>query len=245
MNIWGEVVPVDILAVGVHPDDVELSCSGTILKQIEMGYTVGVLDLTEGELGTRGDRETRINEANAAAEMMGVKFRVILDIGDGFFTRTEETIKEIIPVIRASRPNTVLCNALSDRHPDHGRSAKLVADAAFMSGLVAIPSQWQGIEQERWRPATVLHYVQDYFREPDIVVDITAYMDKKIEVIRQFKSQFYDPNSTEPSSPISGKEFLDFIRSKAMVFGRFLQVDYAEAFEATRPIGIKDIQLLS
>ena len=241
MRIWGNVEKVDILAIGVHPDDVELSCSGTLLKQLDQGYTVGLLDLTEGELGTRGDREQRTVEAWSSAEMLGARFRVILDIGDGFFEWGKTELMSIIPVIRAAQPKLVLCNAIEDRHPDHGRSAKLTADACFLSGLTRVETHWDGVIQERWRPELVLHYIQDHYRDPDVLVDVTDFHEKKMEVIRQFGSQFYDPKSTEPDSPISGKDFLDFIAAKSKVYGRYLQVEYAEGFESARPFGVDDL----
>lgn len=244
MRIWGNIGKVDILAIGIHPDDIELSCSGTLLKQRDKGSRIGLLDLSEGELGTRGDRDQRAREASSAASMLGADFRVILDLGDGFFTWEKSVIMEIIPVIRASRPEIVLCNALEDRHPDHGRAAKLAADACFLSGLARIETTWESKAQDRWRPSKVLHYIQDYYRTPDILVDITPFQSKKMEVIRQFSSQFYNPDSAEPSSPISGKDFLDFVEAKGRVFGRYIHTEFAEGFESARPLGIDDLRLL-
>lgn len=244
MRIWGNVERVDILAIGVHPDDVELSCSGTLLKQRSRGSSIGILDLTQGELGTRGDRDVRVREANAAAELMGAAFRVVLDLGDGFFTWGENEIRSIISVIRACKPKIVLCNALDDRHPDHGRAAKLTADACFMAGLHRVDTHWNDMPQERWRPGKVLHYIQDYYRTPDIVVDITEFQSLKMKVILQFASQFYDPDSPEPSSPISGKDFLDFIEAKARVLGRYIHTEFAEGFESQRPLGVDDLSAL-
>ncbi|HEX5624630.1 MAG TPA: bacillithiol biosynthesis deacetylase BshB1 [Saprospiraceae bacterium] len=233
---------VDILAVGVHPDDVELSCSGTLLKHQELGYSIGLLDLTKGELGTRGDAETRSREAYLAGEKLGVRFRVQLDLKDGFFNWNEESLLQIIQVIRGARPKMLFANALSDRHPDHGRSAKLVADAAFYSGLQKIKTlDHEGRPQERWRPQRILHYIQDHQLEADIIVDISPFMEQKIELIRIFKSQFYDPGSAELDSPISGRDFFDYIKSKSRVYGRYMGVEFAEAFQHNGPLPLEDL----
>jgi len=237
---------VDILAVGVHPDDVELSCSGTLLAHIAQGYTVGLLDLTRGELGTRGSAELRDKEAAHAAQLMGAAFRVNLGFADGFFAHTPENITAIIRVIRACQPRMVLANALSDRHPDHGRAAKLTSDACFYSGLVKIATTNDaGHPQERWRPKAVYHYIQDHNLKPDFVVDISAFIDRKMELIQAFGSQFYNPSDPnfqqELSSPISGKDFMDFIRAKAASYGRTSGFDYAEGFNVSRTPGLIDL----
>lgn len=241
MHIWGQVKPVDILAIGAHPDDVELSCSGTLLRHVAQGKTFGVLDLTEGELGTRGSRAIRQREAFDAAEFMGASFRVILDLGDGFFERNEASIMAMLPVIRESRPRLVLANALRDRHPDHGRGAKLASDACFSSGLQKVETEWEGRVQERWRPSLVLHYNQDFYRKPDVLVDVTDFHEQKMQAILKFRSQFYDPDSPEPDSPISGEDFLEYMAAKSRVMGRYLMVPYAEGFEAERPFGVEDL----
>ena len=233
---------VDILAIGVHPDDVELSCSGTLLKQINQGKTVGLLDLTRGELGTRGNAETRTLEANEAAKKMGAKFRVNLDMKDGLFQYSEENILKIIPIIRECQPEIVLANALDDRHPDHGRAAKLVADACFYSGLVKIPSQdSSGASQGRWRPKVIYHYIQDRQLEPDFVFDISDVIEEKMELILTFRSQFFDPNSKELNSPISGEEFLHFMKAKGRVFGRTAGFEFAEGFNVARIPGVTNL----
>ncbi len=237
---------VDILAIGVHPDDVELSCSGTLLRHLAQGKTVGLLDLTRGELGTRGTAEIRDREAAEAARLMGAAFRINLEMGDGLFQYTPENLKKIITVIRSCQPEIVLCNALNDRHPDHGRSAKLEADACYYSGLVKIETRDEaGNLQDRWRPRAVYHYIQDYNLKPDFVVDITAYIDRKMELIQAFGSQFYKPEAKEYSqeleSPISGKNFMDFIRAKGASYGRESGFDFAEGFNVARTIGIKDL----
>jgi bacillithiol biosynthesis deacetylase BshB1 len=237
---------VDILAIGVHPDDVELSSVGTILSHIEQGYTVGLLDLTRGELGSRGSGEIRTKEALAAAEMMGAKFRENLDFPDGFMVYSEETIRKIIRVIRRCRPKIVLANALDDRHPDHGRSAKIVADACFYSGLLKIETtEDDGQPQEKWRPDALYHYIQDRNRKPDFVVDITPYLQKKMDIIRCYRSQFDDHENSEfkdqPATPISGSDFMAFIEAKGRSFGREAGFDFAEGFEAARYPGVTNL----
>ncbi|WP_235296124.1 bacillithiol biosynthesis deacetylase BshB1 [Portibacter marinus] len=232
---------VDILAIGVHPDDVELSCSGTLLEQIENGYSVGLVDLTQGELGTRGTPEIRMKEAQDAAALMGAEFRVNLNMKDGLFSITEENLIKVIEVIRTYRPKIVLANAIQDRHPDHGRAAQLVHQACFLSGLRKIKTSKDGEVQEAWRPKNVYHYIQDRALEPDFVYDISNVIDMKMEVIKAFKSQFYDPDSKEPSSPISGKDFMEFIIAKARDFGREAGFQYAEGFTTYKKIGVQDL----
>ena len=237
---------VDILAIGVHPDDIELSASGTLLGQISRGNKVGLLDLTRGELGTRGSAEIRDREAAEAARLMGAEFRLNLGMADGFFQYTRENLLKIIRVIRSCRPEIVLANALSDRHPDHGRAAKLEADACYYAGLAKIQTtDEEGRLQDRWRPKVVYHYIQDYNLKPDLVVDITPFMDRKFELIRAFRSQFYLPEAKEYqgelSSPISGKDFMEFLKSKAATFGRPSGFNYAEGFNVNRTIGVQDL----
>ena len=237
---------VDILAIGVHPDDIELACSGTLLRHIDQGKTVGLLDLTKGELGTRGSGELRLIEAANAAKMIGAIFRKNLGMADGFFQYSKENILKIIPVIRACQPEIILANSITDRHPDHGRAAKLVADACFYSGLVKVETRDDnGQLQERWRPKALYHYIQDRNRVPDFVVDITEYVDKKEELILAFRSQFFDPDSTELATPISGKDFLDFLRAKARTYGRAATFEYAEGYNVDRTIGVRDLFDLS
>ncbi len=237
---------VDILAIGAHPDDVELSCSGTLLRHLEQGKTVGLLDLTRGELGTRGTAEIRDQEAAHAAHLMGAAFRKNLEMPDGFFAYDKHNITKIIEVIRWCQPDIVLANALSDRHPDHGKGAKLVADACFYAGLVKIETKdEQGNVQERWRPKAVYHYIQDHNLKPDFVVDITPYMDKKLELVLAFRSQFYMPEAkefaNELNSPISGKDFVDFLRAKARSYGRAAGFEFAEGFNVARTPGVTDL----
>lgn len=234
---------IDILAIGVHPDDVELSCSGTLLKHISMGNVAGILDLTRGEMGTRGSAEIRTKEAMASAKILGVKFREQLDLGDCFFENTKEQQLAIIKVLRKHRPKIVLCNAVNDRHPDHGRAAKLVADACFYSGLVKIETTADGGSglQEPWRPQAVYHYIQDNYIHPDFVVDVTAFADKKREAIMAFSSQFHDPNSKEPQTAISTPEFLENLFAKMSVWGRSIGARYAEGFTVNRYPGVKSL----
>ena len=239
-------VKIDILAIGVHPDDVELSCSGTLLRHIDLDRTVGLLDLTRGELGTRGTPAIRAAEAEEAARMLGAQFRWNLGLADGFFNYEKDSILAIIRAIRACRPEIVLCNALSDRHPDHGRAAKLIADACFFSGLVKIETaDKEGNPQPHWRPKAVYHYIQDRQLDPDFVVDITDYIDRKMEVVLAFRSQFFNPDAEEYErelqTPISGKSFLDFLQAKAAVFGRPAGFDYAEGYQVARTPGVLDL----
>jgi len=232
---------LDILAIGVHPDDVELSCSGTILKHIAQGKKVGILDLTIGELGSRGSGELRLIEAANAAKVLGVSVRENIGLADGFFRNTKEGQLEIIKIIRKYQPKVILANAVSDRHPDHGRASKLISEACFYSGLVKIETELDGKKQEKWRPIAVYHYIQDRFIEPDFVVDVTDFVAKKIEAIQCFSSQFYNPNSDEPQTPISGEYFLEFIGARMMQYGREIGVKYAEGYTAERYVGVEDL----
>lgn len=232
---------IDILAIGVHPDDVELSCSGTLAKHIAMGKTAGILDLTLGELGTRGSAELRTKEAAESAKILGVSFRRQLTFKDGFFANDEAHQRQTIQQIRRCQPEIVLCNAVSDRHPDHGRAAKLVADACFYSGLVKIETQMDGTIQKPWRPKAVYHYIQDQFMHPDFVVDVSDFMEIKHRSIMAFSSQFYDPNSKEPATPISGKDFLESLNSKMSLWGRAIGASYAEGFTVNRYPGVRSL----
>jgi len=232
---------LDILAIGVHPDDIELACSGTLLKSIASGKKVGLLDLTRGELGSRGSAEIRDEEAANSAKLMGAVVRENCRMKDGFFQHTEANLLKIIEVIRAWKPDIVLANAIYDRHPDHGRAAKLIADACFLSGLLRIETKRNKIVQEHWRPRVVYHYVQDYHIKPDFVVDISDFMEQKLELILTFKSQFFNPESTEPETPISGKAFLDFLSARAQDFGRPAGIKYAEGFTVGRTPAVNQL----
>ena len=232
---------LDILAFGAHPDDVELGCAGTILKEVSLGKKVGIIDLTRGELGTRGSAEIRDQEANAAAKILGVVARENLEMRDGFFTNDEKHQLEIIKMIRKYQPEIVLCNAIDDRHIDHGKGSKLVSDACFLSGLMKIETQLDGNRQNAWRPKIVYHYIQWKNIKPDFVVDITGFTDKKIECILAYGSQFYDPNSREPESPISSKNFLESLNYRSRDFGRLVGVEHAEGFTAERYLAINSL----
>lgn len=238
---------LDILAVGIHPDDIELSCTGTLLKHIDMGYQVGLLDLSRGELGTRGNATLRTEEALEAARLMGAKVRVQLDIEDGFFTHNETNLRKIIGVIRKYCPDIILANAVEDRHPDHGRAAKLTADACFLSGLTKVETfdTETGLPQAAWRPKVVYHYIQDRHLKPDVVVDITPYMERKFDIIMAYKSQFYNPASTEPMTPISSKSFLEAVAGKDTMNGRLIGATYGEGFTTQRAIGVSNLMELS
>ncbi len=233
---------LDILAFGIHPDDVELGCSGTLLNEIAKGRSVGLVDLTKGELGTRGSADLRKKESTASAKLMGAKARVQLGLADGFAEIDYEALIRIIRIIRLYRPQIIFANAIRDRHPDHGRAAQLVSRAAFLSGLIKISTvDLDDKEQQAWRPTAVYHYVQDYQLEADFVVDISRVMDKKMELIKCFSSQFYKADSNEPETPLTGKDFFELIKSKARVYGRPAGYKFAEAFNVARPIGVKSI----
>jgi N-acetylglucosamine malate deacetylase 1 len=232
---------IDILAIGIHPDDVELSCSGTLLRHIAAGKTAAILDLTRGELGTRGTPELRTKEAMDSARILGVSERIQLNMRDGFFADDEAHRMQVIEQIRYFRPRVVLCNAISDRHPDHGRSARLVNDACFYSGLSKIRSTLNGKDQEHWRPKAVYNYIQDNYIHPDFVVDITPFIDVKQQAIMAFASQFYDPKSKEPETPISTKDFLEHVNSKMTMWGRSIGARYAEGFTVNRCPGVNDL----
>jgi bacillithiol biosynthesis deacetylase BshB1 len=229
---------LDILAFGVHPDDVELGCAGTIMGALAEGKKVGVVDLTRGELGTRGTAETRKQEAAAASAIMGLTIRENLGMADGFFQNDEAHQRRVIEVIRKYQPDIVLANAPEDRHPDHGRSAKLVADAAFLAGLRKIETMVNGEPQEAWRPNYVFHYIQDRFIQPSFVVDITAYMDRKIESVLAYTTQFNSTGGDEPQTYISSPQFLETVKARAMMLGKRIGVGYAEGYITEKILGI-------
>lgn len=235
---------LDILAIGVHPDDVELSATGTLIKAIQQGKKVGILDLTEGELGTRGSAELRLIEAQNSGKIQGVHVRENLGMADGFFSNDEAHQRKIIQIIRKYQPEVVLSNAPSDRHPDHGRASKLISDACFYSGLRKVETTLEGVPQTAWRPKSIYNYIQDRYLDPDFVVDITPFVDQKLKAIMAFSSQFYDPNSKEPESPISSQNFIHHIKGRWSNFGRLINVEYAEGFLAERPFGVEDITQL-
>jgi bacillithiol biosynthesis deacetylase BshB1 len=232
---------LDILAFGAHPDDVELGCAGTILKEIALGKTVGIVDLTRGELGTRGSADLRDQEAAAAAQILGVSVRENLRFRDGFFVNDEAHQLEVIQMIRKYQPEIVLCNAIEDRHIDHGKGSQLVSDACFLSGLMKIETQLDGQAQQAWRPKLVYHYIQWKDIKPDFVVDITGFTDKKVDSILAYRSQFYDPNSNEPESPITSKNFLESLNYRSRDFGRLVGVDHAEGFTVERYLAVNSL----
>jgi bacillithiol biosynthesis deacetylase BshB1 len=232
---------LDILAFGAHPDDVELGCAGTILKEISLGKTVGIIDLTRGELGTRGSAEIRDQEANAAAKILGVLVRENLEMRDGFFVNDEKHQLEVIKMIRKYRPEIVLCNAIDDRHIDHAKGSKLVSDACFLSGLRKVETSVNGESQDAWRPKLVYHYMQWKNLVPDFVVDITGFTDKKIESIIAYRSQFYDANSKEPESPITSKNFFESLNYRSQDLGRLVGVDHAEGFTVERYLAVSSL----
>lgn len=225
---------LDILAIGAHPDDVELGCGATIAKEISLGKKVGVLDLTRGELGTRGTADIRDKEASNAAKILGVTIRENLAFADGFFVNDEKHQLEIIKVIRKYKPAIVLCNAVDDRHIDHPKGSKLASDACFLSGLMKINTELNGVKQEAWRPKQVYHYIQWKNIEPDFVVDVTGFIQTKMDAVKAYGTQFYNPNSKEPSSPISSKNFLASVVYRAQDLGRLIGTEYAEGFTTER-----------
>jgi bacillithiol biosynthesis deacetylase BshB1 len=230
---------LDILAFGAHPDDVELGCGGTLLAAVAEGKKIGIIDLTHGELGTRGTVADRLKEALLAGEIIGVAVRENLGMKDGFFLNDKVHQMMIIEMIRKYQPEIILCNAPEDRHPDHGKAAKLVADAAFLSGLVKVQTTHNGVAQVAWRPSQVFHYIQSRNLQPSFVVDISEHMDKKMASILAHSTQFYNPNSNEPNTFISSDSFLEFIKGRAKEFGQQVGVQYAEGFISEKMIGIQ------
>ncbi|MBP7990093.1 MAG: bacillithiol biosynthesis deacetylase BshB1 [Sediminibacterium sp.] len=235
---------LDILAFGVHPDDVELGCAGTIMAAIDQGKKVGIVDLTRGELGTRGTPTTRTQEAAAAAKIMGVDVRENLDMADGFFTNDEAHQRKIIALIRKYQPDVILANAPEDRHPDHGRSAKLVSDAAFLSGLRKIETIHEGVTQNAWRPAYTFHYIQDRFIQPSFVIDITAYMERKMEAVLAYGTQFTSADTSEPQTYISSPQFLETVKARALMLGKRIGVGYAEGYITEKIIGFSNFDAI-
>lgn len=235
---------LDILAFGAHPDDVELGAAATIAKEISLGKKVGIVDLTQGELGTRGSKELRKVEAAKAAKILGVTLRENLKFADGFFVNDKDHQIEVIKLIRKYRPEIILCNAVDDRHVDHGKGSELVSDACFLSGLEKIETKLDGIIQNKWRPKLVYHYLQWKNSEPDFVVDVSGFMDVKMDAVLAYSSQFYDSNSKESETPISSKNFTDSIQYRAKDLGRLIGVDHAEGFTVERFIAITSLDKL-
>lgn len=235
---------LDILALAAHPDDVELSCAGTLHKAVKAGKKVGVVDLTRGELGTRGTPEIRLAEASASAEILGLAVRDNLGFRDGFFEVDETHRKEVIKVLRKYRPDIVLANAIDDRHSDHGRASFLIKESCFLSGLEKIETFDQDIRQEKWRPNAVYHYIQSIPHEPDFIVDVTDEWDVKMKSIEAFKTQFFDPNSEEPQTYISSPRFMEMVHSRGVHYGHEIGVRYGEGFTVERRLGVGDITTL-
>ena len=231
---------VDILAIGAHPDDVELGCGGTLAKLILEGKKAAIVDLTQGELGTRGTNITRAQEAASASEILGISARENLKMKDGFILNSEEYQIQIVKMIRKYQPEIVLANAVDDRHPDHAKAAKLVSDACFLSGLVKIETELDGENQKQWRPKQVFHYIQWKHITPDFVIDISNFMEKKIEACLAYKTQFYDPNSNEPMTPIATKDFLESLTYRAQDLGRLSGVEFAEGFTTEKLLAFKN-----
>lgn len=227
---------LDILAIGAHPDDVELGCGGTLAKEVANGKKVGIIDLTRGELGTRGTAETRDAESEDAAQILGVAVRTNMEFADGFFLNDKVHQLELIKMIRLYRPDIVICNAVEDRHIDHAKGSQLVSDACFLSGLLKIDTKHEDEDewQEPWRPKAVYHYIQWKDLNPDIAVDITDFMDYKMNAVLAYKTQFYDPKSAEPETPISSKNFTDSVKYRARNLGRLVGCDFAEGFTVER-----------
>jgi len=233
-----------ILAIGAHPDDVELGCGATIAKEISLGNKVGILDLTKGELGTRGTAEIREKEAMLAAKILGVEVRENLGFSDGFFENNKLHQLEVVKIIRKYKPEIVLCNAFDDRHIDHSKGSKLVSDACFLSGLLKIETELNGVKQDAWRPKHVYHYIQWKNLEPDFVVDVSEFIEMKLKAVKAYTSQFYNPNSNEPSSPISSKNFIDSIKYRAQDLGRLIGTEFAEGFNTERYVAVKSFDNL-
>lgn len=233
---------LDLLVLASHPDDAELGCGGTIARHVSLGHKVGIVDLTRGELGTRGTPETRQEEAEVSAAILGVTVRENLGLADGFFQNTPETQLAVVRAIRKFQPRILLANAIADRHIDHGKGANLANDAAFLSGLMKIETTGDdGNAQAPWRPEAVYHYVQSQFLAPDFVVDISAHWLTKMKAIKAFRSQFFDPNNTEPETYISKPGFLKMVEARAVEYGHAIGVDYGEGFTARRLIGITNL----
>ena len=239
--IKNRMIKLDILAIGAHPDDVELGCGATLAKEISLGKKVGIVDLTRGELGTRGSAEIRDVEAMEAARILGVETRENLEFADGFFINDKSHQLEIIKIIRKYQPEVILCNAIDDRHIDHPKGSRLVSEATFLSGLRKIITELDGVTQETWRPKRVYHYIQWKNLQPDFAVSVDGFLEQKIAAVRAYTSQFYDPESTEPNSPISSKNFLDSVTYRARDLGRLVGSEYAEGFNVDRIIGVETL----
>lgn len=236
-----KVMHVDILVIMAHPDDAELSCSGTILSSLDQGLTVGMIDLTAGELGTRGTSKLRLVEADNSAKLLKVSFRENMFFRDGYFTSNDKNINDLILKIRKFTPNIIITNSKTERHPDHEEAAKLVKKASFLSGLKKIKSKYNDNNQESWRPKMILNSIQNNYVKPDFIVDISKYYSKKIDSIMCFKSQFYNKESKEPESFISSKRFINFISSRAIEYGHMINVEYGEGFVTDTGVKVNNL----
>lgn len=225
---------LDILCIAAHPDDVEIGAGGSVIKSVKQGYRVGIVDLTRGEMGSRGNGPLRLKEAEAASRVMGIGVRENLDLGDCFFQNDRQSLLRVIEVIRKYRPSVVLTNTPEDRHPDHGRASALVKDACYYSGLMRIETGNSQVDQQPWRPQMIYQFIQDHYHHPTVVMDVTDVWEGKLSALKCYASQFYDPDSNEPETPISGKDFFEFLRSRAVDFGRIGMVPLAEGFITAR-----------
>lgn len=234
---------IDLLAFSAHPDDVELAAAGTLLRHQKLGFSIGIIDLTQGELGSRGSAELRKKEAEASSKILNLDVRENLKFRDGFFENNEANKRAIIEVIRKYQPKIILANSISDRHPDHGRAAKLVSEACFLSGLIKVKTELNGQEQKAHRPEKVYHYIQDNYLKPDFVFDITEVYEQKKKAIEAFSSQFYNPDyaATEAKTPISGRDFQEFLEGRARQFGRIGKCDFAEGFICDAGFGVNNL----
>lgn len=232
---------LDILAFGAHPDDVELGAGGTIAKEISAGKKVAVVDLTRGEMGSRGTPEIRDQEATESSKILGLEFRANLGFRDCFFEHDELHLKEVVRFVRKFKPEIVLANAIFDRHPDHKKGSDLVSEACFLSGLRRFETEWDGVQQQEWRPKSVYHFIQDRYIKPDVVIDISDFMEIKMNAIKAFKSQFFDPDSNEPETAISSKSFLEFLVARSIEFGRPAGFNFAEGFTVERVSGVNSL----
>jgi bacillithiol biosynthesis deacetylase BshB1 len=235
---------LDILVLAAHPDDAELGCGGTMAKHISLGQKVGIVDFTRGELGTRGTPETRAKEAADSAKLLGVSVRENLNLRDGFFQNSEGDKLAVVKAIRKYQPAIVLANAVTDRHPDHGRGAQLAYESCFLSGLVNVETIDNGKKQQPWRPANLYHFIQSEFVTPDFIVDISGFWETKMKAILAFKTQFYDPASSEPETYISSPSFLKKIEARALDFGHAIGVSHGEGFTVRRFIGVQNLNSL-
>jgi bacillithiol biosynthesis deacetylase BshB1 len=232
---------LDILVLAAHPDDAEISCGGTLAKHLALGYKVGVVDLTRGELGTRGTAEVRDKEAEEASRILGLSIRENLDLRDGFFRNAEEEQRKVVTAIRTYRPEIILANATEDRHPDHGRAASLIYDSCFLSGLTKVETSDHGKPQHAWRPKAIYHFIQSQYLHPDLVVDVSDFWEKKMEALKAFRSQFYDPTSKEPETFISNPGFLKLIETRGHELGYAIGAKYGEGFTVRKLIGVDNL----